>query len=239
MSTTSAHDTARSPNPTSLSTLARFASIRGPYRTLFAALAATAAVIAIGSETAAVPTPFGTTPPSLPLWRLIAIGSGTLPALNLHSKLEQLEQPATRHHRRHEHIYLAIVTTTCLGLFLAGAALVVELELLPVAARGWFTWFGLALISGRVFGWQMSWLMPIIIGCLLIFTGGGRGGDYTWWEFTIQPASHTPTLILSLTTTTVGIIAYILTPWHSHRLRSIRSQQIKQAGLKQTRRECP
>jgi len=146
------------------------------------------------------------------LWRLIALASATIPALNLHSNLDQLEEPATRHHHRHEEIYLAIICVVCLLSYLLAVALFVGVDLLAVAGRGWLAWYGFALVCGRILSWQLAWVLPAIVGCLLIFVGGGGQNGYAWWEFTIQPISHAPTLILSVAAAATGILAFSYTP---------------------------
>jgi len=106
-------------------------------------------------------------------WRLLGVGSGTLPVLTLASPMHALEA--------------------------AGGAAYHRL-------RGW------------VLGGAYSWIPPWVAVCAILYWGHGASGGYRWWEFTVQPAGHLPSLLLAVGLCVAGLAAYALTPWRIRHL---------------------
>lgn len=147
-------------------------------------------------------------------WRLLAVGSACLPVLTLESSMEALEAAGGSHYQRLRSAVLGgafLVSSACI---LVAAAVGIGLAVTPLIARALVAWFGLALISGRLLGWNYSWILPWAALCALLYWGHSSGaGDYRWWEFSAQPAAHLPSLMLALTLFAIGLVAYWMSPW--------------------------
>ncbi|WP_189170176.1 hypothetical protein [Pilimelia anulata] len=157
----------------------------------------------------------------VPMWRLLAMGAGVLPALALHSSLADLEQQ-TSTIRKMERRYLAGVATATGLAYLAAAAVTLPITLIAVLARSIVGWLGLSLLSGRFLGWRLSWGAPIMIFAVLVYWGtGGDGQVYEWWEFSARPHSDSASMALCLVLFAVGVCAQAMTPWRIRRLTSV------------------
>ncbi len=108
---------------------------------------------------------------------------------------------------------------------LMGAWVGVGVAVLPIIQRSVLAWFGLSLISGRIFGWNASWIFPCGTLCVLIYWGHGTQG-YQWWEFTAQPANHLPSALLALSLLLAGVLSVTLSPWRIYRLRLLFKRRI-------------
>ncbi len=196
-----------------------FGSTRRVWTALaFAAVLSVAAAWA-GLRTAPVPA-MDSDGATVPMWRLLAMGVSVLPALGLHSNLRHLEEAATAHHRRAERYYLGGLSIACVGMFLAVASLGMQGSVLVIVARSALAWLGLALMSGRVLGWRLAWVLPVVVLSALVYWGGsaGDGEDWAWWEFSARPGDDVPSLLLSAGLLACGLVAYAATPWRRKRL---------------------
>ncbi len=141
--------------------------------------------------------------------------AGVLPLLSLHSPMAELEDCATNRFHRGRAVRLAGLWLVSMALFLSVSAVEIEgrvLEIMAVALPGWT---GLGLLSGRLLGWRQSWGLPAVALCALTYWGAGGVDDtHLWWDFTIQPArAHPMGLAVSLALLSLGLGAYVLTPW--------------------------
>jgi hypothetical protein len=154
-------------------------------------------------------------------WRLLSVGSGSLPVLTLASPMKVLEEGAGPAYHRLRAAVLAGAFVISSALMLIASVVSVGLEVTPLIARALLGWFGLALVSGRVFGWNYSWILPWVVMSALLYWGPSNQQGYHWWEFTAQPATHAPSLLLTVGLFVVGIVAYTMSPWRIRRLCTI------------------
>ncbi|MER5645888.1 hypothetical protein [Streptosporangium sp. NPDC002524] len=172
-----------------------------------------------GRYEAPVPTASGDGDATLPMWRLLTMGVGTLPALGLHSALRGLEEVGTDVHRRAERRYLLCLSLACAGAYLAVAASALDLPVAGIILRSLPGWLGLALVSGRFLGWRLAWVLPAGALCVLVYWGStGDGGHHEWWEFSARPHDDVPSLLLSLCLLLGGVTAASATSWRAARL---------------------
>lgn len=184
-------------------------------------IAAVAGAVAAwaGHRAAAVPSVADNA--TLPLWRLLTMGVGILPVLGLHSHLGTLEAMGTPVRHRAERWYLTAMVAAVHVLFLGIAAAGLPLDVLATAVRSIPGWLGLALLSGRAWGWRSAWILPVVTMCGLTFWGGGDGpADFSWWEFSARSHDDPRTLLLSAAIGLAGLVAYAVTPWRLRRLRT-------------------
>lgn len=160
--------------------------------------------------------------------RLFAVTTGVLPVLTLTSALDELESTAAGDFQRFRTRILLlgfVASSACITL---GALVGGDVSALQRLARALPAWFGLALLSGRLLGWRLSWVLPWGVVSALIYWGfDGAARDYRWWEFTAQPIWHRPSLALSCGLLAVGLGAYASTPWRVSALRRMAGSRLR------------
>jgi hypothetical protein len=172
----------------------------------------------IGLEVASVPTGRLDGSTRVPVWRLLAMVVGIGPALGMHSRLADLEETGTARHRRAERRHLLDLFLACSGIYLALAALTLSPDLLGIIVRALPGWLGVALVSGRLLGWRLAWVLPSVVLCVLMYWGIEPDGAYAWWEFSARPYDDPRTLLLSAGLLGAGILAFCVTPWRWRRV---------------------
>ena len=166
----------------------------------------------LGSRTAPVPTAdFGDSAGVL-MWRLMAMGVGILPALGLHSTLCDLEQTHTSVHKTAERRHLLVLVVACFLVFLVLGSMTLHVALVPAVLRALLAWLGLGLVSGRLLGWRLAWVLPVAAMSLIIYWGA-TGDGYKWWDFTARPPGDPSSWLLSATLLAAGAAAYCASPW--------------------------
>jgi hypothetical protein len=183
----------------------------------------------MGWGTFEVPTPAATESggTAVQLWRLLAVAAAALPALTLASPMETLEAAAGPPYHRLRSAVLAgafVLSSFCI---ITGAAIGVHPAVIPLIARALLAWFGLALISGRVLGWNHAWILPCAAMAVLLYWGHTGNADHQWWEFTAQPADHLESLLLACGLFAGGLVAYVLSPWRINRITMHRHHQTR------------
>ncbi|NIL59532.1 hypothetical protein [Salinispora arenicola] len=197
---------------------------------LFFAIRSAPAVLAAAALLGAVTAWFGlveTPMPSalaqekvtLPLYRLLVLGVAVLPVVALHSPLADLEVVATSRFRARQRLFLASLSASSAAIFLGTSALVISAPVVEIMARSWLAWFGLALISGSLLGWRLSWMLPSFVAVALWYWGTASSGQYQWWEFSARPSDDLPSHIISVVLLAAGLVMYAATPWRRRLLR--------------------
>lgn len=157
---------------------------------------------------------------AIPLVRLSSFAPGVLAVLVLTSQLRSLEAAAGAAVRWLETLTLLAVFVAASLLLLIGSVISVGLEIVPLISRALLAWLGLALISGRIFGWRTCWLLPGVVLCVLIYWGYDSGvGAHRWWEFTATGPESVSSALLSGALLGAGLLAYSCTPWRIACLR--------------------
>jgi len=143
------------------------------------------------------------------------LGAGVVPALALHSELGSLEEARTARLVHLQRCYLLLLSCVCAALFLALAALSLQPADVAVMARSLAAWLGLALLSGRVLGWRLAWVLPVLTLCVLVYWGGSAAqvDPFDWWEFSARPAGDVPSLVVSAALLASGMLAYFFSAW--------------------------
>ncbi|MFF4413294.1 hypothetical protein ACFYY8_12250 [Streptosporangium sp. NPDC001559] len=125
----------------------------------------------------------------------------------LHSAMASLEQTAGSRLIRAEieHIAGAILFA---GLLLGSATSVTGSAVGAVeAVRNLLLYAGLALVSGRVFGRALSWILPLADFVVLDFWGM-VGPHPAWWAWQYQAYDHAVAWIASVGSLTIGVAAF-------------------------------
>ncbi|MFD4920530.1 hypothetical protein ACFRSX_10525 [Streptomyces goshikiensis] len=102
----------------------------------------------------------------------------------------------------------------CIGLTLTACALSFITEALAVSAeagvvfiRSLLIWFGLALLSVRLFGRQLGWIVPLASAFFLIWY------PQNWWDWTSNSATDRFSWAVAVLALSLGVAATAATPW--------------------------
>lgn len=144
------------------------------------------------------------------------------PAGLLVSQLASLEAAATRSYRRVNSLFFYGTAALCLLGYLVIIAGAFTPSFLAMMGRGMVGWLGLAMVSGRVLGWDRSWLLPLGAFVVLTFWGHQGAENYEWWEFTARPFDDPATGLLVAGLALCGIAAFHLSPqsWIGQRIHA-------------------
>ncbi|MFD6184657.1 hypothetical protein [Streptomyces goshikiensis] len=102
----------------------------------------------------------------------------------------------------------------CIGLTLTACALSFLTEALAVSAeagvvfiRSLLIWLGLALLSARLFGRQLGWIIPLASAFFLIWY------PQHWWDWTSNSATDRFSWAVAVLALSLGVAATAATPW--------------------------
>ncbi|MGC5031646.1 hypothetical protein [Micromonospora sp. DT229] len=213
----------------------RFAAARHGLAALLLAAALGLTTAWIGADEMYVPSSTPTGETLMPLWKPLSMGAAVIPVLGLYSSLRDLEVVTTARLRRMENLYLAATSGLGAMVFVGLAAVALTASQLFPMIRSLPTWFGLALLSGRVAGWRLAWVLPLTAGTMLIYLAPGDQNE--WWDIT-EPTGTWAAYGLSLGCLLVGLGAYWLTAWRRRSLLAV-LQRARQRGATLGKRRSP
>lgn len=199
-----------------LADLLRYARVRHLPVILLGTGLLLAAQAFLGSLTMSFPSSAGTI--TVPFRRELPLGYGALAAASLRSSLATLEAAAGRWFRRLERGHVVALLILCAlssGLVEWATAGPGEAGICVCSV---VLWWGLAILSGRLFGWLLSWALPLASVFPLIYFAQDRLGHPRWWAWTGQ--QHVTPALLGMTAAAValGIAAFACTAWRGRSL---------------------
>ncbi|MFC4517326.1 hypothetical protein [Streptomyces ehimensis] len=100
----------------------------------------------------------------------------------------------------------ALTLITC-AFSLSAEALAVGPEAGVVFIRSLLIWFGLALLSVKLLGHQLGWIIPLASAFFLIWY------PHNWWDWTANPASDFFSWAVAVIALSAGVAATAATPW--------------------------
>jgi hypothetical protein len=130
---------------------------------------------------------------------------------SLNSRLGQQEAFAARGLRRAQTAHLLLLATSSAALLSVAEGFAAEASL--IVMRSECLWLGLALVSGRVFGWPLSFIGPIATLFPLTYWELDAAGNVRRWDWVDQPATASQPWLLMAAALCGGIACYVLTPW--------------------------
>lgn len=102
----------------------------------------------------------------------------------------------------------------CIGLTLTACALSFITEALAVSTeagvifiRSLLIWLGLALLSVRLLGHQLGWIIPLASAFFLIWY------PHNWWDWTSNPATDRFSWAVAVLALSLGVAATAATTW--------------------------
>jgi len=175
--------------------------------------------VLFGSKVLAIPTFGSGRPVGMPMRRELPIAYAAMAAGSLHSAMRDAELTACRKFVVWERIHTAVV---CISSVLAVGAVefvVSGTESSVVMTRATLVWLGLSLLSGRAFGRQLSWVLPVMSIFPLTYLQQDSQGHDRWWDWTGQPAGSFACVVISVGALWLGLMAIAATPWRIASLR--------------------
>ncbi|MEU7648160.1 hypothetical protein [Streptomyces huasconensis] len=94
-----------------------------------------------------------------------------------------------------------------------------------VFVRSVLIWLGLALLSVRLLGQQLSWVIPLISVLFLVWYPGN------WWDWTANPATDPFGWVVAVVALTVGVAAVAATPWRRKTSFSMRKPPVRESTM--------
>ena len=117
------------------------------------------------------------------------------------------EETGTRTMHRVHNAYCIVLTLASCALSFGTEAFAVGPERGVVFVRSVLIWLGLALLSVRLLGQQLGWVVPMASAFLLIWYPLG------WWDWTANPAADPLSWAFAGGALTMGTAAIAATPW--------------------------
>ncbi|MCM3887595.1 hypothetical protein [Frankia sp. R82] len=150
----------------------------------------------------------------------IPVAYAVLPAATLHSPMADFEQGATGRyqHVRRVHLILVVVLTAAAQLGVEAAS-----DSWPAgvaALRSVLIWAGVALLSARLLGITLSWVLPLVSILPLTFLQQNADGTDRWWDWTRQPPGALGCWLIAAASLTLGLMLFHLDRWTPRRRRS-------------------
>lgn len=161
----------------------------------------------------------------------LPVAVAALTAGSLHSHMAAFEAAAAGRWRRLEVVHL--VSATLIGTAVVLGAGATSVSNAAVLARAMLIWTGMGVVSGRVLGRHLSWVVPVVSVFPEYYWGIDGLGRVRWWEWIQQPATSWPCWWLAAGSTVLGGLALWTTPWRWHRTRVVVS------GMGRRSREWP
>lgn len=147
----------------------------------------------------------------LQIWMILATGIATLPAALIDSEISDLEQTATGTHRRHETFLLLIGSVLAAFLLAATVWMRIGDHAALVSLRIFAAWFGLALVSSRLFGTERFWAIPGMLLIVILVTNSGAPPP--WTQIIAAAPGHWPSWLYTTVIAGLGMASYAATPW--------------------------
>lgn len=144
-----------------------------------------------------------------------ALPFAMLVAVSLHSAMACLEQTATAVLRRTELVHLALLTVLSCALFAAATYAGggrVTAGVLAEAVRNVLLFLGLGLISARLFGRALAWVLPLADFVVVGYWGAHDGGTPRWWAWQFHSYASTVAWAGALGTLAAGVVVLWFLP---------------------------
>ncbi|MFE7424958.1 hypothetical protein ACF1FX_08525 [Streptomyces sp. NPDC014646] len=91
-----------------------------------------------------------------------------------------------------------------------------------VFIRSMLVWLGLSLLSLRLFGQQLTWVLPLASAFPLVWFS-----DNAWWDWTAAPATDHVGWITAGLALIAGTAAMAVTPWRRRTLLGLGTPAVR------------
>ncbi|MFF9472781.1 hypothetical protein ACF1E9_09165 [Streptomyces roseolus] len=134
---------------------------------------------------------------AVPVAVVVPVAYAVILGTTLHSPMADLEYVSARPvplYRRFQLVALTLFATALSALPLAFG---LPAEVFAVSARNAVGHLGLAVISARLFGSGLAWLLPLGIFGPTLLLGVGADNTPEWWAWSIHPATSPGALTIA------------------------------------------
>ncbi|MFI9241437.1 hypothetical protein ACIGXF_02350 [Streptomyces sp. NPDC053086] len=184
-----------------------FLRCRGLPRAVGPALLVALAATAFAGQRVALPQFRYLVDFSVPVAEVVPLAYAVILATTLFSPMADLERTSAQPMRRHRAVYLVGLLVLALALsalpLLAGATREVTVS----AARNVVGYLGLAMISARLFGSGLAWLLPLGMFGPTLLIGVRSDNTPQPWAWSLHPASATSAALLAVALWLTGAYA--------------------------------
>ncbi|WP_189234674.1 hypothetical protein [Planomonospora parontospora] len=155
---------------------------------------------------------------TLPLRQVLAMVVATIACTSLYSRMGDWELLGARRFFRLKQAYeISVVGLTIITCWIA--EVVVSNPGNAIAfTRSALIWAGPAIVSGRLFGWRLAWIFPLLALFPLTYYGHDAEGNVRWWNWTGRPMDDWMCWVIAASSLAIGFLA-ILAP--DRRLRPL------------------
>jgi hypothetical protein len=155
---------------------------------------------------------------TFPARRELPIVFAVLAVGTLNSRMSAFDLNATVGVRRAKNLILALASVYSVAAVMLAESLATGPASGVVYARSVVISIGLALLSGRLWGWGFAWILPIATIFPTVYYGRDALNVVRWWDWTSQPASFPLAWLEAVVSLAIGLTAYWLTPWRRRRI---------------------
>jgi hypothetical protein len=82
-----------------------------------------------------------------------------------------------------------------------------------IFVRSVLIWSGLSVLSGRLFGPQQSWILPLMSAFPLVWLS-----DESWWDWTAACVFDGTSWLFAVSSLAIGTFSLWLTPWRVRKM---------------------
>lgn len=184
-----------------------FVRCRGLPRAAGVALLVALAATAFAGRSVAVPEFRYLVDFSVPVAEIVPLAHAVILATTLFSPMADLEQTSAQPMTRHRALYLVVLLALALGLTALPLVAGATSEVFVSAARNVIGYLGLAMLSARLFGSGLAWLLPLAMFGPTLLLGVGSDNTPEPWAWSLHPSTHTPAMITAVLLWVVGALA--------------------------------
>ncbi|MDG4802780.1 hypothetical protein [Micromonospora sp. WMMD980] len=123
---------------------------------------------------------------------LISLAFAVTLSVHLHSDMSDVESSSARPLWRWEMLQTVVGGLTGVVTFLGLTHVSGAGHLAFGAARDFLFWLGVALLSGRLLSWELSWVAPVVLALAVGVAGTAPTGHPRPWAVPLLPADSVP-----------------------------------------------
>ncbi|WP_240138959.1 hypothetical protein [Streptomyces sp. MUM 178J] len=179
-------------------TVLAFARCRGLHRAAGVALLVALAATAFSAQRVAVPQLRYLVDFSVPVAEVVPLAHAVVLATTLFSPMADLEETAAQPMSRHRAAYLAVLLALAAGLTALPLLTGATAEVFGAAARNVVGYLGLGMISARLFGSGLAWLLPLAVFGPTLLLGVAADNTPEPWAWSLHTASSTPAAVVAV-----------------------------------------
>ncbi|MGN9811991.1 hypothetical protein ACTMSW_21860 [Micromonospora sp. BQ11] len=154
-------------------------------------------------------------PLNVPLRRIIPLAFVFAACVVMHCPAADFENAGGRNAGRAEFFSLVAATVLAGGLLGSVELAVSSLSGAAVVLRSFIIWLGIGMLSARIFGPGLAWILPLCTIFPIAYLGQLPDNTPHWWNWTMQPASNVPLWLLMVCSLVTGSLALLLRSWRA------------------------